>query len=131
MIKAQYFYNLYTINQGAYEPFAKSSLIGYIMDWLDLTDEGDLAGYQLPSDLSTNDDIYDELISLVLSKYHSHANIKIEKSFYEGEPTNDEIKVVYSNNTLVVTSIKTGETLETIELELNAGFEFDDIQTGK
>lgn len=92
MIKAQYFYNLYTINQGAYEPFAKSSLIGYIMDWLDLIDEGDLADYQLPSDLSTNESIYDELISLVLSKYRTHANIKIEKSFYEGEPTNDEIK---------------------------------------
>ena len=90
MIKAQYFYNLYTINQGAYEPFAKCSLIGFLMDWLDLIDEGDLAGYQLPSDLGTNEDIYDELISLVLSKYHTHANIKIEKYVNEGEPTNEE-----------------------------------------
>ena len=89
--KVQYYYNIYLMNDNRQEYYERWEMISYLMSLLELIDERDLADFTLPSDLTTNDEIYDELISLVFSRYRTHANIKIEKPFYSAEPTNDEI----------------------------------------
>ena len=83
-----YYYNLYKINDNSL-PMESRSIIDYICYWLDIEAE-DLGGYTLPSDLTTKEAIYSELCSLVMNRYQDHANIRIRKSFYEGEPTNSE-----------------------------------------
>lgn len=88
--KIEYYYNIYLMND-THEDFEKWSMISYLMTILELNDERDLGDYTLPSDLATNDDIYDELISLVFSRYRTHANIKIEKWLTDGEPTTQEL----------------------------------------
>ena len=83
-----YYYNIYKMNDNAL-PLEQRSIKAYICYWLNI-DAEDLGGYTLPSDLTTNEAIYNELCSLVMAKYQDHANIRIRKSFYEGEPTNTE-----------------------------------------
>ena len=83
-----YYYNLYSMSENLL-PFEKRSMNTYLCTWLNIEAE-DLGSYTLPGDLATNSAIYDELISLVMSKYQNHANIRIRKSFYEGEPTTSE-----------------------------------------
>ena len=52
--------------------------------------ESDLSGYQLPSDLTTNASIYDELAGLIYGRYFDEYIIKIEKMPYQ-EVTVDDI----------------------------------------
>ena len=52
--------------------------------------ESDLSGYQLPSDLTTNASIYNELASLIYGRYYDEYMIKIVKMPNE-EITSDDI----------------------------------------
>ena len=52
--------------------------------------ESDLSGYQLPSDLTSNASIYDELAGLIYGRYFDEYIIKIEKMPYQ-EVTVDDI----------------------------------------
>ena len=52
--------------------------------------ESDLSGYQLPSDLTTNASIYNELAALIYGRYYDEYMIKIVKMPDE-EITNDDV----------------------------------------
>ena len=52
--------------------------------------ESDLSGYQLPSDLTTNASIYNELVSLIYGRYYDEYMLKIVKMPYD-EVTSDDI----------------------------------------
>ena len=88
MLKKVYYYKFSDLEE-TYLPFSKGNLANLIKYILDLED---LTGLQVPSDISTNA-VYNELISLVLGKYHEHAIIKIIKFINEDNPTDEEIYV--------------------------------------
>lgn len=50
-----------------------------------------LSGYTVPSDLTTKKTLYDELISLVFSRFREHAIVKISKYQFQLDPTSEEI----------------------------------------
>ena len=86
MLKKVYYYNLQDINPDYY-PFAKMDLVNFLKSvWGTET----LADWQLPSDLTTNATIYNELISLVFGRFHEHAIIKVVKYINE-DPSENEI----------------------------------------
>ena len=88
MLKKVYYYKFSDLEE-TYLPFSKGNLANLIKYILNLED---LTGLQVPSDISTNA-VYNELISLVLGKYHEHAIIKIIKFINEDNPTDEEIYV--------------------------------------
>lgn len=85
MIKKIYFYKL---EDYEYNPFAKINFISMLQQ---IFDTEDLTGLMLPSDLSTSSAIYNELISLVFSRFRDLAITKIMK-YYNETPTNEEIE---------------------------------------
>lgn len=86
MLKKVYYYNIQDINT-EYYPFAKIDLANFLKStWETET----LTDWQLPSDLTTNATIYNELISLVFGKFSDHAIIKIIKYVNE-EPSIQEV----------------------------------------
>lgn len=69
--------------------WAKWTMKSFLANLLGVS-ESDLSGYQLPSDLTTNASIYNELASLIYGRYNAEYIIKIVKMPYE-EITGDDI----------------------------------------
>ena len=87
MLKKVYYYNIQDINSDYY-PFATIDLAGFLKNaW----ETESLTGWQLPSDLTTNATLYNELISLVFGIYHENAIIKIVKKADEDSPSVEDI----------------------------------------
>lgn len=87
MYRKVYYYNIQDINSDYY-PFAKIDLAGFLKSaW----DTESLADWQLPSDLTTNATLYNELISLIFGRYHENAIIKIVKKADEDSPSVEDI----------------------------------------
>lgn len=73
-----------------YTPFEKVNLATLLKSVFDVAS---LSGLQLPADIETNT-LYNDLFSLVISKYHEHAIIKIVKCLDE-EFTYEEKQAEY------------------------------------
>lgn len=86
-----YYFTLVEFNES--QPFSKVVLSSFLIWLFDLEDATQLAGYQLPSDLTTNASIYNELFSLVCGRYGEEYFIKWVGS-PEQEPTSDELNVL-------------------------------------
>ena len=86
MLRKVYYFNLQDINADYY-PFAKVDLAGFLKS---VWDTEDLTGWLLPSDLTSNASLYNELTSLVFGRYSDNAIVKIVKYVNE-EPTTEEI----------------------------------------
>lgn len=71
-------------------PFVKFTMKSVLMWAFDLEDESDLSGYQIPSDLTTNAAIYNELISLLYGRYWNENMIKVE-TWPNQEPSEDDV----------------------------------------
>ena len=72
-------------------PFTKLGM-KYFLLWIfdqDL-EEGELTNFQVPSDLTTNAAIYNELMSLIYGVYNEEDIVKIVKRPDEAEPTDEE-----------------------------------------
>ena len=83
-----YYFTLREYNES--QPFAKTILSNFLIWLFDLEDDTQLAGYQLPSDLTTSATIYNELFSLVCGRYSDEYFIKwVGKP--QQEPTNEEL----------------------------------------
>lgn len=89
MIYKTYYYSLADLNEEV-KPFKVTSIKTFLEWALDCTEE-QLSGFQLPSDLSTNESIYNEFISLVFGRYYQMPVIKINKFVWEGNPSNEEV----------------------------------------
>ena len=86
MLKKSYYYSLqWLFDSTCFESFDCANFLKQVFGVESLT------GYTVPSDLNTNKTYYDELISLVFSRFREHAVVKINKRLNEGDPTNDEI----------------------------------------
>lgn len=70
-----------------YNPFSKLNYIEILKEFLD---DSDFSQHVVPSDITTNATIYNELFSLVCSRYRNLAAAKISKPFNE-DPTQDDI----------------------------------------
>lgn len=86
MIKKVYYFNLQDA-VADYYPHKKMDLSNFLKS---VWNEEDFTNYQVPSDLTTNASIYNELISLVFGKYHEHAIIKVVKYINE-DPTPEDV----------------------------------------
>lgn len=75
----------------SHTPFAKISMKSFLVDLFDLEDDTELANYQLPSDLTTNAQIYDELLSLIYGRYYHKVAFKIVKLPFQADPSPEEI----------------------------------------
>ena len=85
MLKKVYYYNLQDMDS-EYYPFKKINLISFLKTaW----NTEDLTSWELPSDLTSNATIYNELISLVFGRFHEHAIIKIVKYINEDPQTSE------------------------------------------
>lgn len=76
----------------SHTPFAKISMESFLVDLFDLEDDTELTNYQLPSDLTTNAQIYDELFSLIYGRYYHKAAFKIVKLPFQDNPTPEEVE---------------------------------------
>ena len=76
-----------------YSPFAK---LNYVEVLKQLLDDSDLSQHIVPSDISTNATIYNELFSLVCSRYRNLACAKIVKHVEEA-PTSEELESAFVN----------------------------------
>ena len=92
MLKKEYYYFLTDI-EVEYVPFGKLDLATILKSAYGVES---LDGYQVPSDLTSNAAIYNELISLVFGRYHEHAIFKIIKYGNE-EPVSEDIETGYIN----------------------------------
>ena len=90
MLKKVYYYNFNDIAGDT--PFQKYTMIALIKE---LLNEESLEGLIVPSDLASKSSIYDELASLVISRYREHAIIRITKYINEGEPTSEELAAAF------------------------------------
>lgn len=72
------------------QPFYKGTISNFLLWAYELEDASDLANYQLPSDLTSNATIYNELFSLVLGYYAKEDIILIKKFLDQAPPTNEE-----------------------------------------
>ena len=86
MLKKIYYYKFGDLHD--YNPFEKQSFASALMLVLGVEN---LNNIQVPSDLSTSADIYNEIFTLVLGRFHNNAIIKITKFFNE-EPSQEEIQ---------------------------------------
>ena len=86
MLKKVYYYNLQDMDN-EYYPFKKINLVSFLKN---VWNTEDLTNWELPSDLTSNASIYNELISLVFGRFHEHAIIKIVKYINE-EPSVNEV----------------------------------------
>lgn len=91
MLKKVFYYKIQDMEEG-YVPFQKMNMTNFLKWLFGIEPEGNLNDYQVPSDLTTNATIYNELLSLVFGRYYNYAVIKIEKKFYEDDPTTEEIE---------------------------------------
>ena len=91
MLKKVYYYKIQDI-EDSYIPFQKMNMTNFLKWLFGIEPEGNLNDYQVPSDLSSNASIYNELISLVFGRYYKFAIIKIEKNFYENDPKQEEVE---------------------------------------
>ena len=85
---------VYYITLGEYnesQPFAKANLTNFLVWLFNLEDSTELAGYQLPSDLTSNIAIYNELLSLVMGRYNKEYFIKVE-CWPNEEPTDEDVE---------------------------------------
>ena len=85
MIKKVYYYKFSDLAED-YFPFKKLDIEEFLEWGLDLEDLTDLT---LPADILTND-VYNDLLSLVMGKFHEHAIIKLPRFFNE-EPSTASI----------------------------------------
>lgn len=86
MLKKSYYYSLQWLFDS--DMFASWDCANFIKQTLGVES---LTGYTVPTDLGTNKAYYDELISLVFSRFREHAIIKIDKLPEQQDPTSDEI----------------------------------------
>ena len=92
MLKKSYYYSLQWLFDS--DMFASWDCANFIKQTLGVES---LSGYTVPSDLTTKKTLYDELISLVVSRFREHAIIKIDKLPQEQDPSVDEIsEQIYS-----------------------------------
>lgn len=82
-----YFNEVYDVDR-----FVKVQINDFLMDTFELDDESDLANYQLPSDLSTNTAVYNELISLIFARYGDKCVARIVKPMWKEDPTTEEMQ---------------------------------------
>ena len=86
MLKKSYYYSLqWLFDSSCFESFDCANFLKQVFGVESLT------GYTVPSDLTTNKTFYDELISLVFSRFREHAIIKIDKLPHEEAPNSDVI----------------------------------------
>lgn len=90
MIKACYYYTFKEIYDNP--DFEKFNIENFLIGILNVTS---LSGSFVPSDLTTNAAIYNELMSHVISRYRDHAIIKIVKC-HNQEPTDAEVDAAFT-----------------------------------
>ena len=86
MYKKVYYYTFSEIYDNP--PFVKIDCESMIKSWFN---EETLSGRIVPSDINSNNAIYTELLSLVVSRFRHNAIIKIEKNFDEEDPSSEEV----------------------------------------
>lgn len=86
MLKKVYYYTFSEIYDNP--PFAKMDCESMIKSWFN---EETLSGRIVPSDINSNNAIYTELLSLVVSRFRHNAIIKIVKKFNEEDPSSEEV----------------------------------------
>ena len=74
MIKIDAYFK-YSDLDDTYYPHKKLVMIDFLKNSLDVAS---LDGFQLPSDLASKSTIYNQLLSLVMGRYHEHAIIKLD-----------------------------------------------------
>lgn len=89
-IKACYYYTFQDIYDNP--PFETFDIVAFMKS---VFNTESLSGIFLPSDLTTNKTVYDELMSHVISRYRDHAIIKINKCGHD-EPTSEEISAAFT-----------------------------------
>lgn len=72
------------------KPFYKGTLSNFLLWAYDLADAADLAAYQLPSDLTSNAAMYNELFSLVIGYFDNEDIVVIKKFLDQAAPTPEE-----------------------------------------
>lgn len=91
MFKVSYYYSLQWLNDSSM--FEKQDCAAFLKQVFNTVS---LEGFIVPTDLTTKKTYYDELISLVFSRFREHAVIKIDKKPSEAKPTVEEIQDQYS-----------------------------------
>ena len=87
----EYYYNINDILI-SWQPFNKYGMRDFLLLVYEYdTEEQLLTFVQLPSDFTSNASIYNELLALILGKYHNEECVKIVKRMDEEAPTNEEI----------------------------------------
>ena len=71
-------------------PYVKFTMKSILMFVFDIEDEADLSNYQLPSDLSTNATVYNELMALIYGRYSNEYIVKLIRGYDEADPTEDD-----------------------------------------
>jgi len=88
MIKS-YYLSFYDLDET--QPFSKWSMKSFLASILGITDNPPVfTDYQVPSDLTTNESVYNELLSLIYGRYYRQMIVRIDKLAYESAPTNEE-----------------------------------------
>ena len=88
MIKS-YYLTFYELDENT--PFSKWSMKSFLATILGITDNPPVfTDYQVPSDLTTNESVYNELLSLVYGRYYEMPIARIDKLAYQEEPSNEE-----------------------------------------
>lgn len=77
MIKVSAYFKYSDLNEDYY-PFEKLTMISFLTSALGVLN---LNGYEVPSDLASKSSIYNQLLSLVMGRYHEHAIIKVDVPF--------------------------------------------------
>ena len=92
MISKQIYYKYEDID-ATYYPHKKLTMIDFLKNALGVAS---LDGYQVPSDLTTKASLYNQLLSLVMGRYHEHAIIKIV-TWFNNQITQEMIDEEYTN----------------------------------
>ena len=71
-------------------PFYKGTIYNFLAWAYGFEDASDMADYQLPSDITSNAAIYNELFSLIIGYYRKEDISVIKKCFDEAAPTDEE-----------------------------------------
>lgn len=72
------------------KPFYKGTISNFLVWAYDLDDATDLANYQLPSDLTTNATIYNELYSLIVGYFAKEDIAVLYRFMDQAAPTSEE-----------------------------------------
>ena len=86
-----YYYNFYDMGEAT--PFSKMSIKTFLAFILGIEgDTPDFTSYQVPSDLTTNEVVYNEFLSLIYGRYYKQYLFKIAKKPFEPDPNDEEIE---------------------------------------